>query len=80
MNEAKTSDENMFVAPQTQTTGVEIKVPVETYSRIVGYYRPIQNWNVGKQQEFADRKDYRVPNNLPEAKSRPLLVAPFEVL
>ncbi|MBU0635598.1 hypothetical protein KKE06_01075 [Candidatus Micrarchaeota archaeon] len=27
----------------------------EVYSRIVGYYRPIQNWNAGKQEEFKDR-------------------------
>lgn len=31
------------------------KVPCEVYSRIVGYLRPIQNWNAGKQREFADR-------------------------
>ncbi len=30
----------------------------EVYSRIVGYYRPVQNWNVGKKQEFKDRKVY----------------------
>ncbi|MFN3598488.1 MAG: ribonucleoside triphosphate reductase [Aquificaceae bacterium] len=27
----------------------------ETYSRIVGYYRPVQRWNRGKQEEFRDR-------------------------
>ena len=31
-------------------------VPVEVYSRIVGYYRPVQNWNDGKKEEFKDRK------------------------
>jgi len=31
-------------------------IPVEVYSRIVGYYRPVQNWNKGKQEEFKDRK------------------------
>lgn len=30
----------------------------EVYSRIVGYYRPVQNWNIGKQEEFKDRKLY----------------------
>ena len=30
----------------------------EVYSRITGYYRPVQNWNAGKTQEFADRKTY----------------------
>ncbi len=28
----------------------------EVYSRITGYYRPVQNWNDGKAQEFKDRK------------------------
>ncbi|MDD5539013.1 MAG: anaerobic ribonucleoside-triphosphate reductase [Candidatus Omnitrophica bacterium] len=32
--------------------------PVEVYSRIVGYMRPVSNWNCGKQQEFADRKTF----------------------
>ncbi|NLW78489.1 MAG: ribonucleoside triphosphate reductase [Ruminococcaceae bacterium] len=30
----------------------------EIYSRITGYYRPVQNWNEGKSQEFKDRKLY----------------------
>ncbi|MBI5229066.1 ribonucleoside triphosphate reductase [Candidatus Micrarchaeota archaeon] len=30
----------------------------EVYSRIVGYYRPIQNWNNGKKAEFRDRREY----------------------
>ena len=34
------------------------KVPCEVYSRIVGYFRPIRNWNVGKKQEFAERREY----------------------
>jgi anaerobic ribonucleoside-triphosphate reductase len=36
------------------------KVPCEVYSRIVGYLRPVQNWNKGKQQEFEDRRTYRL--------------------
>ena len=38
----------------------ETQVPCEVYSRIVGYLRPVQNWNKGKKQEFAARKTYRV--------------------
>jgi len=30
----------------------------EVYSRIVGYYRPVQNWNAGKQEEFKDRLEF----------------------
>lgn len=28
----------------------------ERWSRVMGYHRPVSEWNVGKQQEFADRK------------------------
>lgn len=31
----------------------------EVYSRIVGYLRPVQQWNVGKKQEFKERKEYK---------------------
>ena len=34
----------------------------EVYSRITGYYRPVQNWNDGKSQEYKDRKVYDVTN------------------
>ena len=36
------------------------KVPCEVYSRVVGYLRPLQNWNKGKRQEFDERQTYRV--------------------
>jgi anaerobic ribonucleoside-triphosphate reductase len=32
----------------------------EVYSRITGYYRPVQNWNAGKSQEFKERKVYNI--------------------
>ncbi len=35
-----------------------IKQPCEVYSRIVGYLRPVRQWNFGKQQEFKERKEY----------------------
>jgi len=38
----------------------DIKVPCEVYSRIVGYLRPVQNWNAAKQQEFTDRKTFKI--------------------
>jgi ribonucleoside-triphosphate reductase len=37
-----------------------IKQPCEVYSRIVGYYRPITQWNEGKQEEFKDRKEFKI--------------------
>jgi ribonucleoside-triphosphate reductase len=33
----------------------------EVYSRVVGYLRPIKQWNDGKQAEFVDRKTYTIP-------------------
>jgi anaerobic ribonucleoside-triphosphate reductase len=32
----------------------------EVYSRVVGYIRPVQQWNAGKRQEFGDRVEYVV--------------------
>lgn len=36
------------------------KIPVEVYSRVVGYYRPINQWNKGKQEEFYERKELKL--------------------
>jgi anaerobic ribonucleoside-triphosphate reductase len=30
----------------------------EVYSRVVGYLRPVTQWNIGKQEEFKDRKTF----------------------
>jgi ribonucleoside-triphosphate reductase len=35
----------------------------EVYSRITGYYRPLQNWNDGKSQEYKERKVYDINNS-----------------
>jgi len=35
----------------------------EVYSRITGYYRPVQNWNDGKTEEFKNRKVYDIKNS-----------------
>jgi len=37
-----------------------IEQPCEVYSRIVGYLRPVQQWNKGKQQEFKNRLEFKV--------------------
>ncbi|MBQ8869036.1 MAG: ribonucleoside triphosphate reductase [Oscillospiraceae bacterium] len=41
----------------------------EVYSRITGYYRPVQNWNDGKTQEYKDRKVYDVENSVLKDRS-----------
>jgi ribonucleoside-triphosphate reductase len=38
-----------------------IKQPCEVYSRIVGYLRPVRQWNLGKKQEFKQRKEFKIP-------------------
>ena len=35
----------------------------EVYSRVVGYYRPVNNWNLGKMEEYRQRKTFKVNNN-----------------
>jgi len=32
-----------------------LAIGAEVYSRVVGYYRPVANWNDGKREEFKDR-------------------------
>ncbi|MBO4694255.1 MAG: ribonucleoside triphosphate reductase [Clostridia bacterium] len=49
-------------------TGEQFTCPIcgqktEVNSRITGYYRPIQNWNDGKAQEYKDRKVYNIGNS-----------------
>lgn len=53
---------------------VELKVPCEVYSRIVGYLRPIQNWNAAKKQEFHDRVTFdmkKALNENPHSQEQP---------
>ena len=40
----------------------EKRIPCEVYSRIVGYVRPVQQWNVGKKQEWKERIPYEQPD------------------
>ena len=43
----------------------------EVYSRITGYYRPVQNWNDGKSQEFKDRVVYKPETSVLTREGRP---------
>ena len=52
----------------------------EVYSRITGYYRPVQNWNDGKTQEYKDRKLYEIsPSKLSEVKTNIVTISKDEV-
>ena len=37
-----------------------MRTKCEVYSRVVGYLRPVDNWNEGKREEFKDRKLFNV--------------------
>lgn len=37
-----------------------MRTKCEVYSRVVGYLRPVDNWNEGKKEEFKDRKLFNV--------------------
>ncbi len=52
-----------------QFTCPECGAKTEVYSRITGYYRPVQNWNDGKTQEYKDRKVYDVANSVMKDRS-----------
>jgi len=57
----------MSNAPEDAAT-TKMRVPCEVYSRIVGYLRPVQDWNEGKQQEFAERSAYDVHEPVDEGQ------------
>ena len=54
----------------------------EVYSRITGYYRPVQNWNAGKTQEYKERREYNIAHSVlthsgPLEAAVPVSEAPF---
>jgi len=50
------------------------KCEVEVFSRVTGFFRPVQSWNKGKAEEFKDRKKYsldeKVKNKIEDDSSR----------
>jgi len=51
----------------------DCKGPAEVYSRIVGYYRPVQNWNNGKREEFKFREEFEEKKSLKTAMPSQLM-------
>jgi hypothetical protein len=45
----------------------------EVFSRVVGYHRPITNWNKGKQEEFKDRHPYTIKKVMQGIASKQIL-------
>ncbi len=36
----------------------------EVYSRVCGFFRPVQQWNKGKKEEYGERKTYKVTESM----------------
>ena len=49
----------------------------EVCARIVGYYRPVSQWNKGKKAEFKDRQSYSVIPNIDIPKGSILVLPPI---
>ena len=49
----------------------------EVYSRITGYYRPVQNWNDGKLQEYANRTEYDIDHSSLKRPTRSVVRCPI---
>ncbi len=59
MNATEDKDGNLILADGTMIPAVE-RTRCEIYSRVCGYLRPVEAWNPGKQEEFGDRKAFKV--------------------
>lgn len=46
------------------------KIPTEVYSRVVGYYRPVSQWNRGKKEEYKDRKELKISSFFTEKEKK----------
>ena len=44
----------------TPTQHKRCTAEVEVYSRVVGFFRPIKQWNDGKREEYKDRTEYKL--------------------
>jgi len=49
---------------------MKCKHKTEVFSRVVGFYRPVQTWNKGKQEEFSDRQGYKIRGGENEKSER----------
>lgn len=45
----------------TVTLSNEERQPCEVWSRVMGYHRPVEQWNIGKRNEHRDRKFFTDP-------------------
>jgi len=66
MKNLEAIDQELAAAKKELETAVG--TPTEVYSRIVGYYRSVRNWNRGKREEYRERVLYDVCAGVPESK------------
>lgn len=45
----------------------KLMIKVEVYSRVAGYFRPVNQWNKGKREEFSERLEYKIPEEINNA-------------
>ena len=59
--EYKTNGESKFIikCKECYEADKSFKQKCEVYSRVVGYIRPVSQWNRGKKKEYKDRKEYK---------------------
>lgn len=62
------NDQPKNIKPCTQSEECSsCQQKTKVYSRVVGYIRPVEDWNVAKQQEFNDRKTYNTAEKDPSS-------------
>jgi ribonucleoside-triphosphate reductase len=51
---------------------LKCKEETEVFNRVVGFYRPVQEWNIGKKAEWEDRKKgfFKIPKKITHNKSQ----------
>ena len=47
------------------------KMPCQIYSRVTGYFQPVNQWNAGKAQEFKERKEFSEAVSIKTSLNRP---------
>jgi anaerobic ribonucleoside-triphosphate reductase len=61
-----------FLKKQRRSSNMDKKkkctAKTEVYSRVVGFFRPVQEWNDGKKEEYKERKEYNIGNSYSDKK------------
>jgi ribonucleoside-triphosphate reductase len=54
---------SMFLIEGRTSMSTKCNERTEVYSRVCGFFRPVQQWNKGKKEEFKDRREYIVEDS-----------------